>query len=203
MNSKQLRSSTTETPGSGIFSQAIKPALTLSIGTVTVGTALLAHATLHVNVPFPLLMGLAILSVVLPRCRAVVVATLCLLYGVVLLVVGTIYPIVARKDPGDYLTGLLDKVVNIVMCAPAPVPAPTSDYLAREPHARTPASPVEPLPAAGNVALKESAEICWPASQVMTERRSHDEQSIAQAPDSLSKHGRGRHAKTTRSEAAA
>lgn len=114
MDSTRVKSPKSDTRGNRYLSQGIRPALTLSIGVVTVGSALAGHVVLNANVSFPLLMSLAILSVVIPRCRAIVATTLGALYGLVLLPVGIIYCIIARKDPGSYLTDTLADVVRAI-----------------------------------------------------------------------------------------
>jgi hypothetical protein len=134
VNSKRSRRSTTETVTSRYLS-GDKPEFALTTGPVTVAALLVAHVALHDDVPFPLLAGIIILSIALPRSRSMVAVALSALYGLVLLPVGLIYAILKRNDPGEYLTRLLAKVVSLLddvqlpawAASPAPVSAPAHD----------------------------------------------------------------------------
>jgi hypothetical protein len=197
VNSIPSASSTTETLRNRYLSQGVRPALTLSIGLVTVGTALAGHLVLHANVSFSLLISLGILSVVIPRCRAVVAAVHCALYGLVLLVVCTPYAIVTGKDPGDYLTGVLAKVVQIVHGYVPASESMSGSGASQEGSVRSEAvSPATSLPSAANIAEDFPEPVFFNTLQVMAEQRPDGQSEGVQAAPSPVPLRRGRHAKS-------
>lgn len=131
VNLRLPKSSTTETPTPGYFSRA-EPALRMATTPATI--VALAVAREMRGIPTSVTVAAVILSIVLPRCRRAVAATLCLLYGVAYLPVGWLRAIFIRKDHGDSMMRNLAKAVSLLngvpvpdwVSAPAPGQAPES-----------------------------------------------------------------------------
>jgi hypothetical protein len=118
VKTKQSRSATIGTRGNKCLSQEFRPVLVLSMGAVTLGSALAAHSVLHTPVPVPVLVVLTVLSIVVSRCRAVVIALLGMLYGLTVLGLGVVHVVCTGKDPGPYLAANLEKIVMAVRYKP-------------------------------------------------------------------------------------
>jgi hypothetical protein len=192
---KRPKPSTTATPTEGYFTSC-HPVLTLSTGPATIGTALLAHAVLHANVPFSLLAG--ILCLVLLRSQAVI-AVLFALFGVVLVPVGMIHVILARKDPAEYFLKVLTRITNLAISFQVLVPAqesPAENDTGRASLVSPEQGPsLDPLPPAVNTARMVNEDIYWATIQVMAERRPDGLPDIVPGLSCSTQPAKGRHAK--------
>jgi hypothetical protein len=86
----------------------------MSMGLVTISSIVVAHRALNIDIPFPLILALTVLDIVVPRYRAFAAGTLGILYGLIILPLGIIYVIFARKDPAEYLIANLEKIIAII-----------------------------------------------------------------------------------------
>jgi hypothetical protein len=147
VNLRLPRSSTTETVTTGYFSRA-EPALRMATTPATI--AALAIAREMRDIPTSVAVVGVILSIVLPKCRRVVAATLCLLYGVAFLPVGWRRAMFSGDDHGDCMMRNLAKAVSLLNGVPVPDWASAS--------AQAPES--SPAPPGAAVATTASAPTC-------------------------------------------
>jgi len=113
VNLKRPRSSTTETVTTAYSSQ-VEPVLRKATVPATIAALVVAHVEMGADFPTSLVVATVILSVVLPKYRRVVVATLCGLYGLAFLLIGVCCAIFKRNDHGDHMLRGLAKVVSLV-----------------------------------------------------------------------------------------
>lgn len=116
MKRKVPRSSTTETVTSERMPH-LKPALRQAATPATIASLLVAHVTMHAGMPTPVLIAAIFLSIVLPKLRQTVMATLCVLYGLAFLPIG-VFRAFRRNHQGDDLMQGLAKVTSLLNGAP-------------------------------------------------------------------------------------
>lgn len=180
MKPKVPRSSTIETVTSERMSQ-LERALRQAATPVTIAGLLVAHVTMHSDMPTPVLIPAILLTIVLPKLRQTVTATLCVLYGLAFLPIG-VYRALRRNHQGDDLMQGLAKVTSLLNSVPlhdwARVVAPAQVLT-------TPADKPVPrvIPASAALPAARPAPAFIPASVALPGAR------LAPAPDSEAEEG--------------
>jgi hypothetical protein len=95
----------------------LEPALRQAATPATIASLLVAHVTMRADIPTPMLISAIFLSIVLPKLRRVVMATLCVLYGLAFLPIG-VFRAFRRDHPGDDLMQGLAKVTSLLNGVP-------------------------------------------------------------------------------------